>query len=136
MLRITLLEWENEIDYKDTTYVDLCTATPKFRKLERAIAWVEKNKQKLLSFCDLEDCVAVDCDIEEWDDDDIIKVVYTTRLWVKNDNTNTLGDFLDDKEKMRDFKKLSKDEFLDLYSYLTEREYDLTKLAYKQGKRA
>lgn len=37
-----------------------------------------------------------------------------------------LSDFLDDEEKMIDFIKLSKDEFLDSYSYLTDEEYDLT----------
>tara|TARA_Y100000592_G_C5219311_1_gene198718 strand:+ start:309 stop:452 length:144 start_codon:yes stop_codon:yes gene_type:complete len=36
-------------------------------------------------------------------------------------------DFTDDKEKMIDFKTLSKTEFLSSYSYLTEEEYDLTK---------
>ena len=36
-------------------------------------------------------------------------------------------DFTDDKEKMIDFKLLSKTEFLSSYSYLTEEEYDLTK---------
>ena len=34
--------------------------------------------------------------------------------------------FLDDREKMRDFKTLSKKEFLASYSYLTETEYQLT----------
>ena len=34
--------------------------------------------------------------------------------------------FTDDKEKMRDFYILSKQEFLQSYSYLTELEYDLT----------
>ena len=34
--------------------------------------------------------------------------------------------FIDDKEKMRDFYILSKQEFLQSYSYLTESEYDLT----------
>lgn len=38
--------------------------------------------------------------------------------------TNT--NFINDKEKMRDFKKLSKKEFLASYSYLTEQEYDNT----------
>ena len=37
-------------------------------------------------------------------------------------------DFYDDAEKMSDFKKLSKDEFLKSYSYLTEQEYDNTKM--------
>lgn len=35
--------------------------------------------------------------------------------------------FLDDKEKMRDFIDLSKDEFLKSYSYLTEEEYNETR---------
>ena len=34
--------------------------------------------------------------------------------------------FTDDEEKMRDFYILSKQEFLQSYSYLTELEYDLT----------
>ena len=34
--------------------------------------------------------------------------------------------FADDKEKMVDFKNLTKEEFLFSYSYLTEEEYDLT----------
>tara|TARA_R110002020_G_C15696998_1_gene720442 strand:+ start:354 stop:488 length:135 start_codon:yes stop_codon:yes gene_type:complete len=34
--------------------------------------------------------------------------------------------FIADKEKMRDFKILTKQEFLNFYSYLTEAEYDLT----------
>ena len=35
-------------------------------------------------------------------------------------------DFHDDEEKMVDFWELTKEEFLDSYSYLTEEEYDLT----------
>ena len=35
--------------------------------------------------------------------------------------------FTDDKEKMIDFYILTKKEFLKSYSYITEREYDLTK---------
>lgn len=34
--------------------------------------------------------------------------------------------FIDDGEKMRDFFTLTKEEFLDSYSYLTEEEYDAT----------
>ena len=34
--------------------------------------------------------------------------------------------FITDKEKMRDFKILTKQEFLKSYSYLTEAEYELT----------
>lgn len=36
-------------------------------------------------------------------------------------------DFTDDKEKMKDFKLLTKTEFLSSYSYLAEEEYNLTK---------
>lgn len=37
------------------------------------------------------------------------------------------GDFADDEEKMKDFHKLSKEEFLASYSYLTDAEYEATK---------
>ena len=37
-------------------------------------------------------------------------------------------DFYDDAEKMADFRKISKEEFLKSYSYLTEQEYDNTKM--------
>ena len=36
------------------------------------------------------------------------------------------ADFIDDKEKMRDFTQLTKEEFLSSYSYLTEDEYNNT----------
>jgi hypothetical protein len=35
-------------------------------------------------------------------------------------------DFTDDKEKMKDFFYLTKERFLESYSYLTEEEYNLT----------
>jgi len=37
-------------------------------------------------------------------------------------------DFCDDKEKMKDFHLLTKEEFLKSYSYLTELEYNLTRV--------
>ena len=40
------------------------------------------------------------------------------------------GDFLTDAEKMRDFLKLTKEEFLTSYDYLTENEYDNTRKKY------
>lgn len=40
---------------------------------------------------------------------------------------NNLPTFLDDEEKMADFERLSKEEFLSMYSYLSEEEYDHTK---------
>ena len=42
-------------------------------------------------------------------------------------NLNNLN-FYDDAEKMEDFRILSKEEFLKSYSYLTEQEYDNTKM--------
>ena len=39
---------------------------------------------------------------------------------------NIYTDFTDDLEKMADFYKLSKEEFLAKYNYLTEEEYHLT----------
>jgi len=41
-------------------------------------------------------------------------------------------DFIDDKEKMDDFNELSKEEFLSSYSYITEEEYNLTRLEQKK----
>lgn len=38
------------------------------------------------------------------------------------------NNFSDDVEKMRDFKELNKEEFLQLYSYITEEEYENTKM--------
>ena len=40
--------------------------------------------------------------------------------------------FFDDKEKMKDFEKLSKKEFLQSYSYLNETEYNLTRIRYRE----
>ena len=37
--------------------------------------------------------------------------------------------FTNDKEKMNDFKILTKEEFLKSYSYITEKEYDDTVLS-------
>lgn len=41
--------------------------------------------------------------------------------------TNMNNTFIDDEEKMRDFVDMSKEDFLEFYSYLTEEEYELTK---------
>ena len=42
------------------------------------------------------------------------------------------ADFIDDEEKMYDFVRLTKEEFLSSYSYLTEDEYDNTKRLYEE----
>ena len=41
-------------------------------------------------------------------------------------------DFCDDAEKMVDFFQLSKEEFLESYSYMTEEEYLLTSIKIKE----
>tara|TARA_R100000995_G_scaffold72015_2_gene40730 strand:+ start:253 stop:504 length:252 start_codon:yes stop_codon:yes gene_type:complete len=41
-------------------------------------------------------------------------------------------DFCDDAEKMVDFLQLSKEEFLESYSYMTEEEYLLTSIKIKE----
>jgi len=45
-------------------------------------------------------------------------------MLLTNDTKN--ANFLDDKEKMQDFVILTKKQFLESYSYLTEEEYDNT----------
>lgn len=42
--------------------------------------------------------------------------------------------FINDEEKMSDFIKITKEEFLDTYSYLTEKEYDDTFVEYEKNK--
>ena len=46
-------------------------------------------------------------------------------------NMQRLGeytDFCDDKDKMKNFNQLSKDEFLSRYSYIAEEEYNATRI--------
>ena len=47
-------------------------------------------------------------------------------LMIGRNNQMKLKSFTDDAEKMRDFKILTKEEFLNSYSYITEEEYNLT----------
>ena len=54
--------------------------------------------------------------------------------WVLSAREDWMGNFLNDAEKMRDFRKMSKQEFLRFYSYLSEREYDSTKRLLKARK--
>lgn len=44
----------------------------------------------------------------------------------RKDSNIEINPFIDDGEKMRDFFTLTKEEFLDSYSYLTEKEYNAT----------
>ena len=54
------------------------------------------------------------------------EISYLTNILIQFENSNEVTHFLDDVEKMRDFKELTKEEFLASYSYLTEEEYDAT----------
>ena len=40
--------------------------------------------------------------------------------------------FLNDRDKMQDYLALTKEEFLQSYSYLTEEEYDITTKHYEE----
>ena len=42
-------------------------------------------------------------------------------------------DFCNDEEKMVDFKRLNKNDFLSSYSYITELEYNLTRKKYNKN---
>ena len=54
------------------------------------------------------------------------------QFWEKEWNPEiSHSDFCDDEEKMEDFNKLTKDEFLSSYSYVTEKEYNLTRIKQK-----
>ena len=68
----------------------------------------------------------------------LAKVINDTLIDITNHNRSKVKDlykdFTDDKEKMRDIKLLTKEEFLKSYSYLTEKEYDLTKIKEQNDK--
>ena len=55
------------------------------------------------------------------------------QLWDKEWNPEIeRTDFCDDKDKMVDFNELTKEEFLSSYSYITEEEYNLTRIEQKK----
>ena len=55
------------------------------------------------------------------------------QLWEEEWNPEiSHTDFCDDEEKMKDFEKLSKGDFLSSYSYITEEEYNLTRIEQKK----
>lgn len=54
------------------------------------------------------------------------------QLWEEEWNPEiSHSDFCDDEEKMEDFNELTKNEFLSNYSYITEEEYNLTRIKQK-----
>ena len=61
--------------------------------------------------------------------DEVIYVDYSTEKLIIDTwkvDGEEVSDFLDDEEKMADFKVQTKEDFLRSYSYLTEQEYDNT----------
>lgn len=70
--------------------------------------------------------------IEETGVDNDTKDILVGALTELYKSKQKLTDFTDDKEKMRDFFFLTKEEFLRSYSYLTEIEYDLTEEAVRE----
>lgn len=70
--------------------------------------------------------------IEETGVDNDTKDILVGALTELYKSKQKLTDFTDDKEKMRDFFLLTKEEFLRSYSYLTEIEYDLTSEAVQE----
>lgn len=79
LYRLTMVIYR-DLRNTDTDYIK------DFETLESAIAYTKRNKQELTqeSLC-YDDSVAVDIEIEEWDNDDNIKVVWSTELWHKED---------------------------------------------------
>lgn len=56
-----------------------------------------------------------------------------TKGILKDKNSVLASSFINDEEKMIDFKNMNKNDFLKSYSYLTESEYEATKLEYSTG---
>lgn len=77
------------------------------------IAYLQSHQQEVLETNDIQLAQWADISEEEWNR----KELYT--------------DFLDDLDKVYDLLIISKEEFLDSYSYLTEKEYDLSLEAIK-----
>jgi len=66
---------------------------------------------------------------------DDLEDIYEIKPVREGRKPSVIHDFLDDEEKMADFRKLSKEEFLKMYSYLSEEEYDATVKALAERRR-
>lgn len=86
--------------------------TPNEEELPHTGAWFRA--------ADDPDWLYVPEELERWD----------VRFRTAHPSHATASDFLLDEEKMYDFVRLTKDEFLQSYSYLTEAEYDATMRKY------
>ena len=90
------------------------------------IAWFKMWCGDKITYLSKADMTGADVDVITAKINDILnEILFSTEVvthaWWKKGN-----DFIDDQEKMADLFELSKDEFLQSYSYLTEEEYDAT----------
>lgn len=78
LFRVALVSWLDN-NNSDTDYLW------DFRTQEKAIKFIDGIKDFILQEeqCFLEDIKELDLDIEEWDGDYIVGVVYSTRIWGK-----------------------------------------------------
>ena len=90
------------------------------------VAWFKMWCGDKITYLSKADMIGADVDVITGKINDILNEVLfseetVTYAWWKKGK-----DFLDDQEKMADLFELTKDEFLESYSYLTEEEYDET----------
>ena len=111
-------DYENEIEDYGTYFVQMCDAC--YQKYKGVIDGGACNGA-------IGTCSVFGCDNEA---DHYIDFLPNG---VHFEEDFTFGNFIDDKEKMLDFKTLSKAEFLASYSYLTEEEYDNTAEIYERN---
>lgn len=94
-------------------------------QFENSTLWEQAQTNAMKNFSDT-------YDVENWDEldkyqkEDCVFFEYQKLKNAQIENSNETAHFLSDAEKMRDFKELTKEEFLASYSYLTEKEYDAT----------
>ena len=117
-----------KIDYKSG---DGSETFELFNDIEKAFKFVEDHFGKIKPFEDLKvSLVHANDNNLYFEEDGALNYEDNSNLFYYEEKEK-YTDFLDDKEKMRDFKKLTKEEFLKSYSYLTEEEYNLTLEALK-----
>ena len=113
-------DYVDEVEEYGTCYVHICESC--YQKHKKKIG----NRIDIGSangYCSVEGC---------WNDADHYVDFVPDDIQIIEEPDFTDGNFIDDAEKMRDFKMLSKKEFLESYSYLTEAEYDNTMKIYNQ----
>ena len=113
-------DFVDEVEEYGTYYVEICNKCYQKHKAEIGNRLDENSAE---GCCSVEGC---------WNDADHYVGFVPDDIQIVEEPDFTDGNFVDDAEKMRDFKTLSKEEFLESYSYLTEAEYDNTMKIYNQ----